>query len=393
MKQNKKAQASVAFYNNPEKRAILYQVIALVLIFIFTYFILNNMFINIEKRGINTGFDFLSSEAGFGILQSLIAYDESDTHGKVFIVGLLNTILVSIIGIIFASIIGLLVGIGRLSSNFLVSKLCMVYVETFRNIPILLQILFWYNVVLASLPSPRQSISFLDSIFLNNRGLYIPKPILESGFISVAVAFVLAIIAVVYLVKWANKQHDETGKEYPIFFISTLILIASPLLVYFLSGTPVSLEYAQLKGFNFRGGWSLIPELLALAFALSIYTATYIAEAVRAGIEAVPKGQKEAAHALGLKEHIILKKVVLPQALRVIIPPVINQYLNLVKNSSLATAIGYPELVTIFSGTSLNQVGQAIEIILMTMAVYLTLSILISILMNYVNARMQIKER
>ncbi len=393
MKKNKKAQASVAFYNNPENRAVIYQVLALVFIFFVAYFVLNNMFTNIEKRGINTGFDFLGSEAGFGILQSLIEYDESDSHGKVFIVGLLNTILVSVIGIFFASIIGLLVGIGRLSSNWMVSKLCMVYVETFRNIPILLQILFWYNVVLASLPSPRQSMSFFDSIFFNNRGLYIPRPILESGFISVVIAFILAIIAVIFLSKWANKKHDETGQVFPVFWVSLVILIASPLLVYFVSGSPASLEYAVLKGFNFRGGWTLIPELLALAFALSIYTATYIAEAVRAGIEAVPVGQKEAANALGLKEHIILKKVVLPQALRVIIPPVINQYLNLVKNSSLATAIGYPELVTIFSGTSLNQVGQAIEIILMTMAVYLTLSIIISMLMNYLNARMQIKER
>lgn len=393
MKNKKEPQENVAFYNNPEKRAIIYQILALAGIFIFTYFILNNMFINIEKRGINTGFDFLSSEAGFGIVQSLIEYDESNSHGKVFIVGLLNTILVSAIGIFFASILGLLIGIGRLSKNFMISKLCMVYVETFRNIPILLQILFWYNVVLASLPSPRQSINYFDSIFFNNRGLYIPKPILESGFIAVIIAFILAVIACAYLVKWARKKHDETGEEFPVAWTSIAILIAAPTLVFFVSGTPATLEYAQLKGFNFTGGWTLIPELLALAFALSIYTATYIAEAVRAGIEAVPKGQKEAAHALGLKEHIILKKVVLPQALRVIIPPVINQYLNLTKNSSLATAIGYPELVTIFAGTSLNQVGQAIEIILMTMAVYLTISIVISIIMNYINEKIKIKER
>jgi len=394
MKKHKRAkQPQVAFYNNPENRAIIYQLIALVLIFFVTYFVINNMFVNIEKRGINTGFDFLGSEAGFGILQSLIEYDESDTHGKVFIVGLLNTILVSVIGIIFATIIGLLVGIGRLSKNFMVSKLSMIYVETFRNIPILLQILFWYNVVLASLPSPKQSITFFDSIFFNNRGLYIPRPILESGFTAVIIAFIIALISVIYLSKWASKKHDETGKEFPTFWVSLGILISAPLFVFLVSGSPATLEIAELKGFNFRGGWTLIPELLALAFALSIYTATYIAEAVRAGIEAVPKGQKEAASALGLKDHIILKKVILPQALRVIIPPVINQYLNLVKNSSLATAIGYPELVTIFSGTSLNQVGQAIEIILMTMAVYLTLSILISILMNYINSRMQIKER
>ena len=394
MKKHKKApQKQVAFYNNPENRAIIYQVLALGLIFLLSYFVINNMFTNIEKRGINTGFDFLSSEAGFGILQSLVAYDESDTHGKVFIVGLLNTVLVSVIGIIFASIIGLLVGIGRLSKNFMVSKLSLIYIETFRNIPILLQILFWYNVVLASLPSPRQSMSFFDSIFFNNRGLYIPRPILESGFTAVIIAFIIAIASVIYLKKWSTKRHNETGEEFPLFFTSIAILIGAPTLVFLLSGSPASLEIAALKGFNFKGGWTLIPELLALAFALSIYTATYIAEAVRAGIEAVPKGQKEAAAALGLKDNTILKKVVLPQALRVIIPPVINQYLNLLKNSSLATAIGYPELVTVFSGTSLNQVGQAIEIILMTMAVYLTISIIISVFMNYINSRMQIKER
>lgn len=392
-KLKKKPQSSVAFYNDPNNRAIIYQVFALAAIFLFTYFILNNMFINIEKRGINTGFEFLNSEAGFGILQSLIEYQESDTHGRVFIVGLLNTILVSVIGIFFASILGLLIGIGRLSKNWMVSKLSMIYIETFRNIPILLQILFWYNVVLASLPSPRQSFSFFDTIFLNNRGLYIPKPLLESGFLTVIVAFILAVVAVIFLVKWSKKKHNETGEEFPIVWTSIAIIVGAPLLVFFISGSPATLEYAALKGFNFRGGWILIPELLALAFALSIYTATYIAEAVRAGIEAVPKGQKEAAHALGLKEHVILKKVVLPQALRVIIPPVINQYLNLVKNSSLATAIGYPELVTIFSGTSLNQVGQAIEIILMTMAVYLTLSIIISLIMNWFNNKMKIKER
>ncbi len=394
MKEHKKIEkGNVAFYNNPDIRAIIYQIIALIGIFLFTYYVLHNMFINIEKRGINTGFDFLGSEAGFGIISTLISYTESDTYARVFFVGILNTLLVSGIGIFFSTIIGLLVGVGRLSKNFMISKLSLIYVETFRNIPILLQILFWYNVVLAALPGPRQSLSYLDAFFLNNRGLYIPKPILESGFISVFIAFIIAIAGVVYLMKWAKKKHDETGEEFPVFWTSLVILIAGPVLVYFISGSPASLEYAELKGFNFVGGWTLTPELLALSFALSIYPATYIAEAVRAGIEAVPKGQKEAANALGLKDYIILKKVVLPQALRVIIPPVINQYLNLMKNSSLATAIGYPELVTLFAGTALNQVGQAIEIILMTMAVYLTISIVISLVMNIINAKMQIKER
>ena len=389
----KKAHDSVAFYNNPDNRAIIYQVIAILVIAVFTYFILDNMFTNIENRGINTGFGFLNSEAGFGIIQSLISYTESDSYYRVFIIGILNTLLVSVISIFFATIIGLLIGIGRLSKNYMISKLSLIYVETFRNIPILLQILFWYNVVLAALPGPRQSLSYLDAFFLNNRGLYIPRPILESGFISVIIAFFIAIAGIFYLTKWAKKRHDDTGEEFPVFWVSLAILIAGPTLVCFLSGTPASLEYAELKGFNFVGGWTLTPEFLALAFALSIYPATYIAEAVRAGIEAVPKGQKEAASALGLKESVILKKVVLPQALRVIIPPVINQYLNLMKNSSLATAIGYPELVTLFAGTALNQVGQAIEIILMTMAVYLAISISISIVMNIINAKMQIKER
>ncbi|RBW46152.1 amino acid ABC transporter permease [Psychromonas sp. B3M02] len=311
----------------------------------------------------------------------------------VFIVGLLNTILVSVLGIIFASIIGLLLGVARLSSNFLVSKLALVYIETFRNIPILLQILFWYNVVLAALPGPRQSFAYLDSVFLNNRGLLLPEPIFQSGSSAVVIAFVLAVAAVIYLTRWSRKRHDDTGEEFPIFKVSLAILILAPTLVYFIVGQPITAIYPELKGFNFRGGLTIIPELLALLFALSIYTATYIAEAVRAGIEAVPKGQKEAAKSLGLKDYVILTKVVLPQALRVIIPPVINQFLNLTKNSSLATAIGYPELVTLFSGTTLNQVGQAIEIILMTMAVYLTISILISLLLNWVNAKMAIKGR
>jgi general L-amino acid transport system permease protein len=385
---------SSGLLNSPRNRAIFFQVLALVAVILCALYFTNNMFDNIEKRGITTGFSFLDDTAGFGISQALIAYDDSSsTFLDVFIVGLLNTLLVAVIGIFCASILGLLIGIGRLSSNFLVAKMSMVYIETFRNIPILLQILFWYNVVLAALPSPRQSFSYFESVFINNRGLILPEPIFESISIFILIAFIIACVSVVFLAKWAVKRHDQTGEEFPLVKVSLAILILSPLLVYFITGQPVSAEYPVLKGFNFKGGLTIIPELLALVFALSIYTATYIAEAVRAGIEAVPSGQKEAAKSLGLKEYVILRKVVLPQALRVIIPPVINQYLNLVKNSSLATAIGYPEIVTLFSGTTLNQVGQAIEIILMTMAVYLTFSIVISLLLNWVNAKMAIKGR
>ncbi len=354
---------------------------------------MGNLFDNIEKRGISVGFDFLNQESGFGIAQTLVEYDETSTHSKVFLVGILNTILVSVLGIITASIIGLFIGIGRLSSNWIISKLSMIYVELFRNIPILLQILFWYNVVLASLSSPRQSLVFFESVFLNNRGLYIPKPLLQDGFIFVAISFVLALVAIFYLSKWAKKRHDETGVKFPIWTVSFGIIVFSTTIVYFLSGSPIELEYSSLQGFNFVGGYNLLPELLALWFALSIYTATYIAEAVRAGIEAINKGQSEASLSLGLSKGLMLKKVILPQAIRIIIPPIINQYANLIKNSSLATAIGYPELVTVFSGTSLNQVGQAIEIILMTMAVYLILNIIVSMIMNYINAKMKIKER
>jgi len=380
--------------NSPQHRAIFFQILALVAVILCAFYFTNNMFDNIEKRGITTGFSFLDNTAGFGISQTLVAYDDGvSTYLDVFIIGLLNTLLVSVLGIIFASILGLLIGVGRLSNNFLISRLSLIYIETFRNIPILLQILFWYNVVLAALPSPRQSFNYLDSIFLNNRGLIIPEPIFEANSFAILIAFILAIISVIYLVRWSRKRHEKTGQEFPIIKVSLAILIIAPTLVYFVSGQPISAEYPALKGFNFKGGLTIIPELLALLFALSIYTATYIAEAVRAGIEAVPQGQKEAAKSLGLKDHVILSKVVLPQALRVIIPPVINQFLNLTKNSSLATAIGYPELVTLFSGTTLNQVGQAIEIILMTMAVYLVISIVISILLNWVNAKMAIQGR
>jgi general L-amino acid transport system permease protein len=386
--------SSNGFLNNPQNRAIIYQVVALLFVIFLAYYFINNMFDNIDKRGINTGFSFLDDVAGFGISQTLIYYDDTaSSYYDVFVVGLLNTLLVSVIGVFMASVLGLLIGIGRLSPNFLISKLSLIYIETFRNIPILLQILFWYNVVLAALPSPRLSFNYLDSVFLNNRGLLTPEPIFESGSGFILIAFILAVVGVLFLARWAKKRHDLSGEEFPLFKVSIAILIMAPLLVYFISGQPISAEYPVLKGFNFNGGLSIIPELLALIFALSIYTATYIAEAVRAGIEAVPSGQKEAAKSLGLKDHVILRKVVLPQALRVIIPPVINQYLNLVKNSSLATAIGYPEVVTLFSGTTLNQVGQAIEIILMTMAVYLTISIVISLLLNWINAKMEIKGR
>ncbi|WXT99811.1 MAG: hypothetical protein Ctma_0515 [Catillopecten margaritatus gill symbiont] len=351
------------------------------------------MLSNIESRGIQTGFGFLEAESGFDIAEYLIDYSSTSTNLRVFYVGLINTLVVSAVGIVFASIIGLIVGIARLSNNWLIAKLAGGYIELFRNIPILLQILFWYNLALMVLPHPKQSFELFDSVFVNLRGIYMPKPITENGFVWVLVVLILGIVLKILLKRYYNNKKDNTGIKTNTLSYSLLLVVGLPVSVYFLLGSPLSFDYPTLKGFNFKGGMSLSPEFLSLAFALSIYTATYIAEAIRAGIESVSKGQKEAALAMGLTQKQSLKLVILPQALRVSIPPIINQYLNLTKNSSLAAAIGYSELVSVFAGTVLNQVGQAVEIILMTMAVYLTISLVISLILNIVNRQMSVKGR
>ena len=383
----------MSILNNKHFRDIVSQLLVVIGLVLFLWYITNNLIHNIEIRGITTGFDFLNQPAGFGISESPIPYSESSTYLRAFLVGLANTLIVSFTGIVFATILGLIIGIARLSKNYLISKLALAYIEFFRNIPILLQILFWYNVVLAALPRPRQSIELATGFFLNNRGFYIPKPILENGAWVIGVAIILAIIIIYALNKWANKKLEEEGKEYFILPWGIVIFFVLPILAYYIMGKPISFENPILRGFNFRGGLNYTPEFLALTFALSIYTATYIAEAIRSGIEAVAKGQKEAAASLGLSPYQSLKFVVLPQAIRIAIPPIINQYLNLTKNSSLATAVGYPELVSVFAGTALNQTGQAIEIILITMLVYLSISLFISLILNIINKKLEIKER
>ena len=388
-----KSKSFFSFLYNNEVRAFLFQVMALLAIVYFFYSAVDNMFVNIESRGIQTGFGFLEAESGFDIAEYLIDYSPTSSNLTVFYVGLINTIVVSIVGIIFASLIGLIIGIARLSNNWLIAKLAGGYIELFRNIPILLQILFWYNIALISFPHPRKSIEFFDTVFVNLRGIYLPKPIAEDGFIWVLVALLLGFVLKILMKRFFKKKHDDVGIETHTFGYSLLLIIGLPVMVYWALGSPLYFDYPALKGFNFRGGMSLSPEFLALAFALSVYTATYIAEAIRSGIESVSKGQKEAAQAIGLTRIQSLKLVILPQALRVAIPPIINQYLNLTKNSSLAAAIGYAELVSTFAGTVLNQVGQAVEIMLMTMAVYLTISLFISLVLNIVNNRMKIKER
>ncbi|DAB34963.1 MAG TPA: amino acid ABC transporter permease [Sulfurospirillum sp. UBA12182] len=378
---------------NQKVRGILFQLLTVIGLVAFLWYIGANTVANIEQRGIKTGFEFLEGTAGFGIDESPIAYSESDTHGRVFLVGLSNTLIIGFVGIVLSTILGLIIGVLRLSNNWLVRKLAAAYIDIFRNIPILLQILFWYNVVLKSLPSPRQSLEFIGGIFINNRGLYIPQPELNITTISVILSFLLVFVIIFFVNRWAKKRQEETGQDFPVLLVALGLFVILPILAYVFSGANFNFEYPALKGFNFSGGKAISPEFLALTFALTIYTATFIAEAVRSGIEAVSKGQKEAAASLALSNYQALKLVILPQAIRIAIPPTINQYLNLVKNSSLATAIGYPEIVTVFAGTSLNQVGQAIEIIAITMLVYLTISLVVSAILNWFNHKMKIKER
>jgi general L-amino acid transport system permease protein len=347
------------------------------------YEIVANARANLQAQHITSGFGFLRNTAGFDVSQSLIPYSGSDPYTRVFLVGLLNTLLVAIIGIFFATVIGFVVALGRLSPNWLLSRISGGYVELVRNLPLLFQILFWYLAVLSALPNPRQSISLFGSFFLSNRGLVVPKPIANAGLEPFALAVLIAVIAAWLLRRHAQRQLFESGRLITIWPYVAGLLIGLPLLSSLVFGAPVSFEFPELKGFNFSGGSRIIPEFVALTLALSLYTAAFIAEIVRAGIQSVHKGQMEAGASLGLQRGSILRLIVVPQALRVILPPLTNQYLNLTKNSSLAVAIGYPDLFSVFAGTTLSQTGQAIEIIAITMGVYLLISLVTSALMSF----------
>ncbi len=366
------------------------------LISVIIYFATNAQ-INMGNRGIAFGFGFLNQEASFDITFSLIDYDGSYSYGRAFLVGLLNTILVSVIGIFFATIIGVVIGVSRLSENYLIAKVAEWYVEIFRNIPLILQIFFWYFAALRALPLPENAINFNDISYLTIKGWYVPK-FIWTNFDIFFYSIMLAIISIYFINNYATKQREQLGKQLPTFTLSFLTLIIFPLITFLFFGVSLTFDYPFLKQlsptvYTFDGGVSIIPELIALAVALSMYTATFIAENVRAGILGVSKGQKEAAASIGLNKNQILKLVVMPQALRIIIPPTTNQYLNLTKNSSLAAAIAYPDIVLVFAGTALMQTGRAIEIISITMLTYLTLSISISIFMNWYNKKMAIKEK
>jgi general L-amino acid transport system permease protein len=384
----------VAFYNDPKVRSVAYQVALCAVIGFLVYEAAINAITNLERAHIASGFGFWHNTAGFDIGQTLIKYSaQGSTYGRAFWVGLLNTLLVAGLGIIFATILGFIIGIARLSKNWLVSKAATGYVETIRNIPLLLQLLFWYNAVLKALPEMRDSLKISGGIFLNNRGLFVPEPIFGERFHWVMIAFVVGIIGWIAYYIWARKRQELTGQQAPVFLTALALVIGLPLVVLALAGFPLTFEFPQGGRFNISGGIEILPEFAALLFGLSIYTAAFIAEVVRAGIRAVSHGQTEAAYSLGMRAQPTLRLIVVPQAMRVIIPPLTSQYLNLTKNSTLAVAIGYPDLVQIFTGTVLNQTGQAVEVVAITMAVYLTISLTTSLLMNFYNSRIALVER
>ncbi|RWL13563.1 MAG: amino acid ABC transporter permease [Mesorhizobium sp.] len=381
-----------SFINDPKVRGIFFQAVVVIVLVALVWWIVQNTIDNLTRLRIASGFGFLRGRAGFDISDSAIAYSSDSTYGRAILVGFINTLIVAVSGIITATIIGFILGVGRLSHNWLIRKICTVYVEVFRNIPPLLVIFFWYSGVLSVLPPPRESINLPFSSFLNQRGFYFPRAVWGEGSWLILVALLLGIAMAWFVARKARQRQMATGQQFPVFWTSAALIIGLPLLAYALSGFPLSFDYPKQSTFNLTGGFQVKPEFLSLYLALSFYTAAFIAEIVRAGIMGVSKGQTEAAGALGLRPGSILRLVVIPQAMRIVIPPLTSQYLNLTKNSSLAIAIGYPDL-TATTGTVLNQTGQAIECVLIMMVVYLALSLLTSAIMNVVNARMALVER
>ena len=378
-------------WNNPEVRAIVYQILAVALVGGAGWYLVHNTLNNLSVRNINTGFGFLTREAGFAIGESVISFTPADTYQRAITVGVLNTLRVAFFGILLATILGTIIGIARLSKNWLVRTVSSVYVEVMRNIPLLLQLFFWYVIIIETMPGPRKAYHPLSGVFVSNRGIQIPS-VHGEGLTWLLAGLLLAVLLSLTLRVWSRRRQDHTGKTFALGRLTLALLLVTPALAWWLSGTQMSLDVPELKGFNFVGGMTLTPEFAALLFGLVIYTSAFIAEVVRSGIQSVDRGQWEAAGALGIKNSLVLRLVVLPQALRVIIPPMTSQYLNITKNSSLAVAIGYPDLVSVIN-TTLNQTGQAIEGILMIMAAYLTVSLSISVFMNWYNKRIALVER
>ena len=382
----------VSPWNNPRIRNAVWQILFVAILVALFGFLVHNTLVNLRRQNIASGFGFLDREAAFGIGETLIAYSPADTYARAFVVGLLNTLYVSALGIVLATVLGTLMGIARLSSNWLIRKLAQVYVETFRNIPLLLQLFFWWAMLRVSAPPPRQAWELMPGVLVSNRGFVFPIPAADPVHRWMLLALILGIAAAIAVGRWSKRRQVLTGAQFPNGWVGVALIVGLPLLVFAAAGMPLHLDWPELKGFNFAGGGSVSPEFAALLIGLTVYTGSFVAEIVRSGILAVSWGQSEAASALGLRSGQTMRLIVLPQALRVIVPPMTSEYLSLTKNSSLAVAIGYPDLVSI-ANTTMNQTGQAVEGIAMIMAVYLTISLLISLFMNLYNRAVALVER
>ncbi len=381
----------VPFWLDPKKRALGYQFLIFVLVGLLGYYLISNLLINMERQSIASGFDFMQKTASFEIGEALIPYSSSHSYARALLVGALNTLLVAVIGNIITLILGTIVGVARLSTNWLVSRLAAIYIEVLQNIPVLLQLFFWYAMFYEILPSPRQALAPMGGVFLCNRGIIFGIPASHPGWAFAGLALLAACILIVFIRRWARGHQDKTGQHFPVLATSTALFIGLPLLAWWLGGAPTEMSTPALKGFNFSGGMTISPEFSALLMGLVLYTSAFVAEAVRAGIQSVGKGQTEAAMAVGLRPGMVLTLVILPQAMRVIIPPLTSQMLNLTKNSSLAVAIGYPDFVSV-ANTTINQTGQAVEGVALIMAVYLVFSLSTSVFMNWYNKRAALVE-
>jgi general L-amino acid transport system permease protein len=382
-----------SLWTDKHYRGILIQILALIGLLAFIAYIVDNTLSNLEALGVETGYGFLAEPSNYDINQRLVEYDSRSTHGRAALVGILNTGLVAFCGILLATTIGFIAGVLRLSHNWVVNRLVYCYVEFTRNVPLLLQILLWYGIMVHTLPRPKQALEPASGFFLSNRGFAVPRPLFEDGSWLIAAAFLAAVAGAIWFARYAKRVQEATGKQYPVFTINLAMIVVLPVLAFLVMGGPVAIEWPALKGFNFQGGITIRPDFAALLWALSIYTGAFIAEIVRAGIQAVSHGQTEAAQALGLKSSWTMRLVILPQALRVIVPPLISQYLNLTKNSSLAIAVGYMDIVATIGGISLNQTGRALECMSIVLLLYLTFSLTISMVMNWYNKRVALVER
>lgn len=382
----------VPFWLDPKKRAIFYQIAVWLLVGLLAYYLISNTLANLERQSIATGWGFLDKESAFEIGESLIPYSAANTYARALLVGALNTLKVAFIGIVLTIVLGTVIGIARLSGNWLISKMASIYIEVMQDIPILLQLFFWYAMFYEIFPSPRQALNPMNGVFLCNRGLIFAVPEAHPAYKYVLAAFLVGCVAVYFLRRWSKSRQARTGMSFPVFRVALGTLVGLPLITWLVFGAPLNMSMPRLAGFNFKGGTTLSPEFIALLLGLVLYTAAFVAEVVRAGIQSVSKGQREAAMSIGLKQAHILNLVILPQALRVIIPPLTSQMLNLTKNSSLAVAIGFPDFVSV-ANTTINQTGQSIEGVALIMAVYLIFSLSTSAFMNWYNKKVKLVER